>query len=561
MKKNKYAASLETVSRRNNSLVNKTKKNLEGDILVSTIGEIDRRKQVLTEICEIFGKYGPIYINQFSVELVDIFNLERKENFDRFKKNIEDGYSAWFIYRFHHKAHTSEGIIWPFEYSIYERDQTYGIQDFKKHFTPKAWKALVKMSPGKQVSLANWYKTERSLSILSKCLHIGIDEFVMFRVQNFPAYPVSLDLEHYEQIFLYLKKYGNDHESLYKATQDVEDHIRMWSELHILKLKYPTIVKDLGIPISGKWSERRFTVEHSRLSQMKRDCDREQILEKERQDKWKKKNFFNIHKFPQLKGTTINVNGIKLHVKLINNSVDLFEEGSKMHHCIFNYLGQMQGGRYFAFSITDPKNPRNCCTVGFSIEEKFRFTLGNNSNGQYRQIVFDQVRGLRNHVMFTFQKGDLVNELDQLMEATGFKEYITDLTKRPLTLLVLGETRIKLQDDPIQRGRAWLTVIPRDRDYVNQFNIGAVYNPRDNSYFLRTGLERVRGGFIRGMNDVLTGLTQSVRSVIGQPSAASDYNKQARNVIQRAVSNQYPRPEVKEKPFLNSDFLKTLSNG
>ena len=35
----------------------------------------------------------------------------------------------------------------------------------------------------------------------------------------------------------------------------------------------------------------------------------------------------------------------------------------------------------------------------------------------------------------------------------------------------------------------------------------------------------------------------------------------AGNVIQRIVSSHYPRPEVKEKPFLNSDFLKTVSNG
>ena len=204
------------------------------------------------------------------------------------------------------------------------------------------------------------------------------------------------------------------------ATKDVEDHIRMWSELQNLKCKYPTIVKDLGVPISGKWSMRRFADEHSRLSQMKRDCDREQILEKERRDKWKKKSFFNIHKFPQLKGSTIKVNGIELHVKLINNGVDLFEEGSKMHHCIFDYIRYMRAGTYFAFSITDPKNPHNCCTIAFSIRDKSRNEL--NYNDQIKHIVFDQVRGLRNHVKFTFQQEDLVNEIAQFMEATGFKD-------------------------------------------------------------------------------------------------------------------------------------------
>ena len=85
--------------------------------------------------------------------------------------------------------------------------------------------------------------------------------------------------------------------------------------------------------------------------------------------------------------------------------------------------------------------------------------------------------------------------------------------------------------------------------------------PRDNSRFLRTGLERFRETLNHGLNNVVTGFTQSVGSVMGQPNTISGYFGQAGNIIQRTVSSHYPRPEVKEKPFLNSDFLKTVSNG
>ena len=85
--------------------------------------------------------------------------------------------------------------------------------------------------------------------------------------------------------------------------------------------------------------------------------------------------------------------------------------------------------------------------------------------------------------------------------------------------------------------------------------------PRDNSRFLRAGLERFRESLIGGLNNVVNAFGQGVWSVLAQPNTVSDYNEQTGNVIQRTVSSHYPRPEVKEKPFLNSDFLKTVSNG
>lgn len=460
MKKNKYGATLETISRPQNKTVNKKTDHSIDTALAKAIEEDERRNYERLEaaICTLFGQYGPLRASLAANPLIKILNLYKKENFERFKKNIDDGYTPWFIYRFYHMMHDPNAVIHPFEFGIYERDQTYGIQDFKKRFTPSAWKALVKIPVMFQFSLSPWYKNDRALEILAKSLHINgtAAPYILQWLDSLNHNKTSMVL--IEEIFLFLKNCGNGSDIVHVTAKDIIDHIRMYDSLQNLKSKYPLIVKDLGVVLSGKWSLRRFADEHSRLSQMKRDCDREQILERERLDKWKKKNFFSIHKFPQLKGTTITVDGSKLDVKLINNVVDLFEEGSKMRHCIFNYISYMRAGTYFAFSITDPENPRNCCTIAFSVQDDYfnsihgTPTLSTNYNEQKKDIVFDQVRGLRNHVMFSFNQQHLVDEMHVLMKATGFHDYIIDLNKRPLTILRLHEDGIKRVEDRA-RGR------------------------------------------------------------------------------------------------------------
>jgi hypothetical protein len=111
----------------------------------------------------------------------------------------------------------------------------------------------------------------------------------------------------------------------------------------------------------------------------------------------------------------------------------------------------MRAGTYFAFSITDTENPRNCCTIAFSVQNDYESvntiygtpTLNTNYNEQKKKIVFDQVRGLRNHVMFSFNQDHPVNEMHDFMKATGFHDYITGLSKRPLVILKHHERRTK----------------------------------------------------------------------------------------------------------------------
>ena len=578
MKKNKYAASLDTISRPQNKVgIKKTDCYVDAAIAKAIEeGELRNHERLVAAVSTLFGYNGPLYAGNVAASLIKIFNLQKKENFNRFKKNIDDGYTAWFIYRFYYKLRCIESTIYPFEYGIYERDQTYGIQDFKKRFTPSAWKALVKIPVYRQFSLSRWYQSDRALEILAKCLHVGTDTHALEWLDGFISKPVSMDL--IEEILLFLKKCDKDPNTFSTAAKDIIDHIGMWDSLQNLKVKYPEIVKNLGVPISGKWSLRRFADEHSRLSQMKRDCDREQILEKERREKWKKKNFFNIHKFPQLKGTTITVDGCKLDVKLINNGTDLFDEGSKMRHCIFDYISYMRTGIYFAFSITDSENPRNCCTIAFTVQNDYESvntiygtpTLSTNYSEQKKLVIFDQVRGLRNHVLFTFNQQHLVDEMYDLMKTTGFHDYITGLSKLPLVILKHHECVIKgayprfiyrpftaLDTEFQQRMQAPVVA----RDFVNNFFYENGPTPRDNSRFMRAGLERFRESLIDGLNNVVNAFGQSVRSTLAHSNAVSDHIEQTGNVIQRIVSDHYPRPVVREKPFLNSDFLKMVSNG
>ena len=127
MKKNKYAASLDTISRPQNKVGIKKTDCYVGAALAKAIeeGEIGNHKRLVVAVCNLFGYHGPVYGDNVVASLIKIFNLQKRENFNRFKKNIDDGYTAWFIYRFYYKLRCIESTIYPFEYGIYERDQTY----------------------------------------------------------------------------------------------------------------------------------------------------------------------------------------------------------------------------------------------------------------------------------------------------------------------------------------------------------------------------------------------------------------------------------------------------
>jgi hypothetical protein len=70
-------------------------------------GKAKLGESVIAAVSTLFGYHGPLYADNVAASLTKIFNLQKKENFNRFKKNIDDGYTAWFIYRFYYRQGSS----------------------------------------------------------------------------------------------------------------------------------------------------------------------------------------------------------------------------------------------------------------------------------------------------------------------------------------------------------------------------------------------------------------------------------------------------------------------
>ena len=106
MKKNKYAASLDTISRPQNKVGIKKTDCHVGAAMAKAIEESERRnyERLVAVVCNLFGYHGPLYAGNVVASLIKIFNLQKKENFNRLKKNIDDGYTTWIKYGFFYKV-------------------------------------------------------------------------------------------------------------------------------------------------------------------------------------------------------------------------------------------------------------------------------------------------------------------------------------------------------------------------------------------------------------------------------------------------------------------------
>ena len=113
MKKNKYAASLDTISRPQNKVgIKKTDCYVDAAIAKAIEeGELRNHERLVAAVSTLFGYHGPLCVANVAASLIKILNLQKKENFDRFKKNIDDGYTAWFVHCFHYKMNRNEGTI------------------------------------------------------------------------------------------------------------------------------------------------------------------------------------------------------------------------------------------------------------------------------------------------------------------------------------------------------------------------------------------------------------------------------------------------------------------
>lgn len=600
--KNKYAASLATVVRPIKAIIEK-KPEINYEVLAAKAEAAKRRQQVADAIATlepIIGDSGRINFPDFFEAVNSILKISDPENLKRFVKNLKDGYLPWFLYRFYYNhSRALKTVIHPMEFDLYRADQTYGIQEFKKLFTPSGWKALVKIPVKKQFELGHMFMGGQDLENLVKCLHIGTDPIALRYLGGSLFSPVistvfslakvdrtkSVNLE---TKLMFLKQFGSDQGELQAACSDLVDHLSMWKSLSIIRYKYPEIVKDLGVPLSGNWSQRRFMQEHARLSQMQRDCDRDRTIQIERKERWKRKPFFNINKFPELKGGTIDVKGLSLKVKLINSSTELYDEGTKMHHCIFNYKPEMYKRRYFALSITDEVNKNNCCTIAFTVANTVKTELSRLMlDGKQFEVVpgdgfylrFNQVRGLRNHTAFTFRQEDLVNAVLDLLHKSGFKDYITGLSVKPLSSLKRHEhtlpsfiesnvstrhdLKMRMLGHPSIMGDGYIDMPPTyitegfPIPFPNQGSsilemLKRMHSTTRNIFTLTEESTADKPDFVL---DSLHGLWHPLLTADGTMS------KPDQHAITVELGKVFKSTQPKEKPFLTSKFLKNVALG
>lgn len=101
----------------------------------------------------------------------------------------------------------------------------------------------------------------------------------------------------------------------------------------------------LGTLVNFSWSEKRLNEEHKNQINLLR---KEEISKKE--------------KTPIFEADTLSTDTIKL----LNNELDIFLEGTNMHHCLYNcYYDRIKNKEYIAFHMTAPED----CTFGVRLSK------------------------------------------------------------------------------------------------------------------------------------------------------------------------------------------------
>ena len=504
-------------------------KRIKGDFNIDVkLNSFDPRLNLLDRLSDIFtpATGNGIASNLFSTYavyqsffqfLIKAFNLQDPANWAAFEKNIKDGYTSWFYHLYQEKSLSSNGFLrksYKNPYSVYENlkwmqssldrtnlKQTEGIKEFIKIFKPLAWKRLVKLSPAQQYAMVfDSPNFSRTFVILSKVLEKCPDTDMVNKVYaaiTATAHHFSFDswLENLDEVIEFvirsMENKGEDaclQRGINTVTiSDLVDHFEMHKRCLSGSLMYPEITKELGKVFSGRWSARRFHEEHSKLSGIFNKINNIQFLENENENKWKKKSFYNINKFPEIKEFDVKVSGVSLKVSLINSNGDLFKEGTEMKHCIFTYSDSMKKGSYVAFKIRDISNPKNNSTIGFAFRTGVPFqSRGNFTTDEVSKtkpvkeekvIHFDQLRGLRNHTDFTFDTQRLIRTIGDRMQACGFKDYLIGRQSFPLVRIKRTEQEIeyRLQHGLVSQGPVWtfnrdigVALLPENQGYNAQ---------------------------------------------------------------------------------------------
>lgn len=327
--------------------------------------------------------------------------------------------------------------------------QTEGVQDFIKQLGSKAWKNLIKFSAVEQYKLHhNFGRNHDVMEIFKFGLHHGVNywSFINFSRLKSDHYLNS----DFEEILLFLNKHvGNSHigssvQEQREVYNELVDHLICYKKLTVIYERDKSLVDTRGVMLSHKWSVNRFKREHSKLSKILADIEYQKVLKKDKANQWKKKKFLNTAKYKSLKGFTVNVNSVELHVKLINTVPDLYREGEEQHHCVYDYLTRAKNGKYLAFSVIDPsgRNQRGALGANVIPTSPPNVKYGVFDVKMKYEIAFDQLKGKYNSIEFSYSPTQLFKAIKEHLTTAGFDVYLNDINQKPLKTLTLNEYRI-----------------------------------------------------------------------------------------------------------------------
>lgn len=428
-----------------------------------------------------YNFYSPSYLKSLS-RLVYFYNLTNPDNFEMFKKNVNDGYLLLMLLNM-------RTVV---SYTKVPEDtrelQTKGIKNFIKLFTRKQWKNLITTEPFLVLNFESiisnfitssfsetFFEDNGEIRFYFELLKSVLDHesltYYTSSMINIISSTIVAELKDPRNKLVNWEKtktldefainfYGSIDIftgllSLYRRLSpdlnisEIRDHIVLMTEIRCLN-------RDVKFQVNPNWSILRIRKEHHNLVTMLNDLKSVQ-LSKRPINNLKFINYENLNNV-----VLTNEKGIdyEISIKLLNTELELHEETNIMKHCVSTYYTRAKQQNYLVFSVATRNSKDDRYTVGFSpnyeteyknnprnvVEGRenldiyaYQINIGNN----IKDFSLDQVKGKFNgSVSNDFPLNKLLELLYKTVNDEKFIAYLNGKKSRPLTSLKSFENTI-----------------------------------------------------------------------------------------------------------------------
>lgn len=495
MKTNKFTSSVENVFNKNTNSKNVLKNEPQG-LVIRYDTESQKKEKIIDELKSFISnssrisshlsydeRVSTLVFNISTAEinvktlsrLVYFYNLTNPDNFERFKKNVDDGYLLLMLLNM-------RTVV---SYSKVPEDtrelQTKGIKNFSKLFTRKQWKNLISSEPIYVFNFESlisefitssfsetFFEDNADVRFYFELLKSALDyetltyktrsaiktiaDVTTPRLRNQISLPQFRTLDEFVVGFYGSIDIFTGLLSLYTrlspdlTMHEVGDHINLMSDIRRFN-------KDIKFHINPKWSLQRFRKEHHDLVTILNDLKSEELS---------KMPIINL-KFINYKNLNnvvlTNDKGVdyEVSIKLLNSQLELHKETNIMKHCVSNYFSYVKALNYLVFSITTKNFENDRYTLGLAAnfksytwgEIKGRDDLYNPNDREYRfnneikDFSLEQVKGkLNDSVSEDFPLDKLLEVLYKVVNTEEFISYLNGRKIYPLTKLKVFENEI-----------------------------------------------------------------------------------------------------------------------